>query len=202
MSAGLETLVSENSIRDADEVEEFLSGQLRCRWSIFDRPVLVAAYQAADDPDRLAGIDAQVDAQTLATELREGSIRAGGALLGVHVKLGTANAGYYQSMVRQALAPGHNTVIQGLVWRGSGISETAAESISAHTFCVGIIGAALRLGIIGHTAAQAVLSRAHPGITELMAAPCKGLAEVSTFTPQQEIAVMRHETMSHRLFIN
>lgn len=202
MSAGLETLVNDDVIRNADGVEEFLSGQLRCRWSTFDRPVLVAAHRAASDLDRIAEIDAQVEAQTLAAELRDGSIRAGGALLGVHVKLGTANAGQYQSMIRQALAPGHNTVVQGLVWRGRGISEPASEAVSAHTFCVGLIGAALRLGVIGHTDAQAVLSRAHPHITELTASPCKGLDEVRAFSPQQEIAVMRHETMSYRLFIN
>jgi urease accessory protein len=120
----------------------------------------------------------------------------------VHVKLGTANAAEYQAMVRQSLSLGHNVVIQGLVWRGTGISEPAAEAMSAHMFCVGLIGAALRLGVIGHTDAQAMLARVHPDILELLATPCMGLDEICAFSPQQEIAVMRHETMSYRLFIN
>jgi urease accessory protein len=202
LSAGLETLVNDGEVRNADQVEVFLTGQLHGRWSTFDRPVLVAAHRSGEDLDRLAGIDLQVEAQTMAAELRKGSLLAGRALLGVHGKLGTPNARQYQNMVRQSGTPGHNTVVQGLVWRGTGISEPMAEAMSAHTFCLGIIGAALRLGIVGHTDGQAMLSRNLPGIAELLSAPCMGLNEVSTFSPHQEIAVMRHETMSYRLFIN
>lgn len=202
MSAGLETLVNDGELQNAAQVEAFLTGQLRGRWSTFDRPVLIAAHGHAGDIDRVADIDLRVDAQTLPAELRSGSIQAGGALLGVHVKLGTPNAKLYQSRVRDSSAPGHNTVVQGLVWGGTGISGPMAEAMSAHTFCVGIIGAALRLGIIGHTEAQAMLSKAHPGIAELLTTPCMGVDEICAFSPQQEIAVMRHETMPYRLFIN
>jgi len=202
MSAGLETLVSDGTVQTADQVEELLFGQLRCRWSTFDRPILIAAHRSAGELDQIAQVDMLVEAQTLAAELREGSRRAGAALLGVHVKLGTANAEEYQDMVRQSLVPGHNAVIQGLVWRGASISERTAEALSAHTFCVGLIGAALRLGVIGHTGAQGVLARAHPGVLKIMATPCMGLEEVCAFSPQQEIAVMRHETMPYRLFVN
>ena len=202
MSAGLESLVSDDVVQAADQVEGFLLGQLRGRWSTFDRPLLVAVHRAGGNLDRVSGIDALVEAQTFAAELRYGSLRSGGALLGVHVNLGTAHAAEYQSMVRQSLVPGHNIVIQGLVWHGTGISETMAEAMSAHTFCVGLVGAALRLGVIGHTDAQAVLARAHPDVLELMATPCMRLDEACAFSPQQEIAVMRHETMSYRLFVN
>jgi len=202
MSAGLETLVSDGAAQTADQIEGFLLGQLRGRWSTFDRPLLIAAHRSAGELERTAQIDALVEAQTLAAELRYGSLRSGGALLGVHVKLGTVNAAEYQAMVRQSLAPGHNIVIQGLVWQGTGISESTAEAMSAHTFCVGLVGAALRLGVIGHTDAQAVVAQAHSDVLELMATPCMGLDEVNAFSPQQEIAVMRHETMPFRLFAN
>ena len=202
MSAGLETLVNDDVVRTAEQVEGFLFSQLRSRWSTFDRPVLIAAHRAADKLDRIAQIDKLVEAQTLVEELRVGSIRAGGALLGVHVKLGTANSTEYQALIRQSLAFGHNTVVQGLVWKGVRVTEPTAETMSAHTFCVGLVGAALRLAVIGHTDAQAMLARAHPVILELIATPCKELKEISTFSPQQEIAVMRHETMPYRLFTN
>lgn len=202
MSAGLETLVTDNTIQTTDQVEGFLFGQLRGRWSTFERPVVITVHRAASELDRIAKIDTLVEAQTLASGLRDGSLRAGAALLGVHVKLGTTNAAEYHAMVRASLAPGHNAVVQGLVWQGAGISESAAEVMSAHTFCIGLIGAALRLGVIGHTDGQAVLTRAHARVLELVAAPCMRLDELCTFSPQQEIAVMQHETMSHRLFIN
>ena len=202
MSAGLETLVNDDVVSTAMEVEAFLLSQLRGRWSTFERPVLVAAYRAATNLDSVTQIDKLVEAQTLAEELRVGSIRAGGALLSVHVKLATVNSAEYQALIRQSLALGHNSVVQGLVWQGARITESTAEAMSAHTFCVGLIGAALRLAVIGHTDAQAILMRAHRVILELITIPCKELDEISTFSPQQEIAVMRHETMSYRLFIN
>ena len=202
MSAGLETLVDDGEVGTASQVEAFMTGQIHGRWATFDRPVLVAVHRAGCDLDVVAGIDLQVEAQTLAAESRKGSRQAGGALLGVHVKLGTPNAQQYRNRVRESAAPGHNTVVQGLVWRGAGISEHMAEAMSAHTFCVGIIGAALRLGVVGHTDAQAMLSRARPGVAELLSAPCMGPNEICAFSPHQEIAVMRHETMSYRLFIN
>lgn len=202
LSAGLETLVQDGEVGSAEQVEAFLNGQLGGRWATFERPVLVAAHRSGADLDRVADIDRLVDAQTLAAELRKGSVQSGGALLGVHVKLGTPNAQEYRDRVLASTAPGHNPVVQGLVWRGAGISEPTAEAMSAHTFCVGIIGAALRLGVVGHTDAQAMLSRARPGIAALLSAPCVGPDEICAFSPHQEIAVMRHETMSYRLFIN
>ncbi len=202
MSAGLETLVSDAEVCNAAQLEAFLTGQLHGRWASFDRPVLIAVHRAGGDLDAIAGIDTQVEAQTLAAELRKGSRQAGGALLGVHVKLGTPNAQQYQQRVRNFRAVGHNTVVQGLVWHSSGISEPMAEAMSAHSFCVGLVGAALRLGVVGHTDAQAMLSRARPGITKLVSTPCVGIDEISAFSPHQEIAVMRHETMPYRLFLN
>jgi len=202
MSAGLEMLVDENRIASSEEVETFLYGQLSNRWGDFDRPILVASYRAADDLSRVAKLDALVEAQTLADESRVGSRRAGRSLLGVHVKLGTNYASEYQSMINRSMADGHNSIVQGLVWRGSGIAESVAEAMAAHTFCIGLVGAALRLGIIGHIDAQEIVNGAHTIIEEILSIPPADPRYISTFTPEQEIAVMRHETMSYRLFVN
>jgi|TARA_B110000971_G_scaffold221701_1_gene270017 urease accessory protein len=202
MSAGLETLVDEGRISSSPEVEEHLHGQLNCRWAEFDRPVLVAAYCAGDDHGRVAEIDAQVEAQTLATESRTGSQRAGRSLLGVHVKMGTTNAFKYQAMIGRATAYGHNSVIQGLVWRATGISELTAQAMSAHIFCIGLVSAALRLGVIGHISAQEIVSNAHDLIDQILVLDATDLEHISSFAPEQEIAVMRHESMSYRLFVN
>ena len=202
MSAGLETLVDENRVASSEEVETLLYGQLSNRWSDFDRPVLVATYRVAGDLIRVAEIDALVEAQTLAHDSRAGSRRAGRSLLGVHAKLGTDFASEYQSMVNRSVANGHNCVVQGLVWRGAGIAESVAEAMAAHTFCIGLVGAALRLGVIGHIDAQRIVNGAHTIIEEILSLAAADVGCISTFTPEQEIAVMRHETMSYRLFGN
>ena len=202
MSAGLETLVDENRIASSEEVETLLYGQLSNRWDKFDRPVLVAAHRAADDLNRVSEIDALVEAQTLADEARSGSRRAGRSLLGVHAKLGTDFASEYQSMINRSMANGHNCVVQGLVWRGAGIAESVAEAMAAHMFCIGLVGAALRLGVIGHIDAQKIVNRARSLIEEILSRAPADVGCISTFAPEQEIAVMRHETMTYRLFVN
>ncbi len=202
MSGGLETLVNEERVTSPDQVEMFVHGQLKFRWALFDRQILVAVWRTIDDLPRVGEMDALVEAQTLAAESRAGSKRAGQALLGVHVRLGTSHAAEYQRMITGELAYGHNTVVQGLVWRSIGICESAAELMSAYAFCVGIASAALRLGVIGHLDCQAIIAGARPLIRQILLDEATGPDSACSFTPEQEIAVMRHETMPYRLFVN
>ena len=112
------------------------------------------------------------------------------------------NAGEFREMIQKGRAIGHNMVVQGLVWGNVGLSENLIEAMSAHTFCVGLLGASLRLGVIGHTNAQAVFGRLHEIISETLKETSIPPEEVSAFSPEQEIAVMRHENSTHRLFLN
>ena len=202
MSAGLEALCDEGVVSSSDSIERFVYGQLRWRWATMDRPFVTNAAKARADLDFLSAIDRQIEIQSLAKESREGSKRSGRALLQVHIKLGTDGVERYQDRISLGQAIGHNPVVQGLVWTGVGIRQGQIELISAHTFCVGILGAALRLGVIGHSAAQTILSKSHRVIVDVLDDPCPSLDEVNSFTPQQEIALMRHEVMTSRLFTN
>ena len=167
-----------------------------------ERPIVVAASRTCTDLEVLCGIDAQVEAQTLAAELRLGSVRSGRALLQVHSSLNTNNAEEFREMIQKDRAIGHNMVVQGLVWGNVGLSEHQIEAMSAHTFCVGLLGASLRLGVIGHTNVQAVFGHLHEIISETLKEKSIPLEGVSAFSPEQEIAVMRHENSTHRLFFN
>jgi urease accessory protein UreF len=68
--------------------------------------------------------------------------------------------------------------------------------------CVGLLGASLRLGVIGHTKVQAVFGHLHEIISGTLKETSIPLEGVSAFSPEQEIAVMRHENSTHRLFFN
>ncbi len=200
-SWGLETLIADGLVQDADQVEAFVLGQLAHRWNVADRPALVAAHGALD-VERLREIDAQVEAMSLATELREGSRRAGTSMLAVHGRLGTDGAHAYQEAVRAGRAHGHLPVVQGWVWRGVGMSESAAQTVSGHTFCVALLGAALRLGSIGHLHAQRILLAARAEMVELLRTPAVDVNMMSSCVPAAEVAAMRHETQATRLFAN
>jgi len=201
-SWGLEPLHSDGQVRDAAAVERFLGTQIERRWASCDRPFLVAAHRAAGDLGRIAEIDRIYMAMVLPRELREGAVRAGGALLQIHRRLGTAGAADYRALVRDAGASGALPVAQGFLWRACGIAENDAAALSAHALSVGVVGAAIRLGIIGHVAAQSIIVATRPLIAAQLATPAAEIDRAHSFAPAADIAAMRHETQSARLFAN
>ena len=201
-SWGLETLRADGEIVSVEQVGQFLEGQLVHRWATFDAAVLVAAMRAEGRLNRLADLDDLVEAMTMATELRDGSRRAGASLLKVHAGMGTPGAAEYRESVAQRRARGHLPVVQGMLWKATGLSEEACRAVSAHTLCTGIVGAALRLGMIGHLDAQKILLRARPVLVELLQLPAGDAEALYAYTPHAEIAVMRHEVQDSRLFAN
>ena len=200
-SWGLETTIGDGMVRGAESVAAYVGGQLEQRWAVCDRIALVAAWRA-EDLAEVRRIDAALEAMSLALELREGSRRAGASLLAVHDRLGTADASAYRAAIRAGHAFGHLPVVQGLLWRRAGLSEEGAQAASAHTFCVGLLGAALRLGAIGHIHSQETLLALRPAIAALIAQPVASVEEMYSCTPAAEIAAMRHEVQTARLFAN
>jgi urease accessory protein len=201
-SWGLEPLYNDRQIRSGEEVERFVAGQLRHRWACCERPFLVAAHRAAPDLDALAALDRDLDAMTLPREMREGSARAGGALLAVHGRLGTSGVRAYRQRVRSGQAPGHLPVVQGLVFAALGLDARTASAISAHMLSVNVVGAALRLSLISHVEAQRILTATRPLVADLLRASVVEVAEAGVFSPLTDAAAMRHETQTARLFAN
>lgn len=199
-SWGLETLHSDGKMQGAPNVEAFLIGQINHRWLPCDRIVLAQAYAAMPDIHAVKRIDRSLEALSLAREGREGSRRAGSALLRIHAQLDTPFAQAYRERVQDGDACGHLPVMQGMLWQACGISRDAALAASAHSLCVGVLGAAIRLGALGHIDAQLILQRATLAIDE--AAPFAPADVPSTFVPEAEIAMLKHETQHARLFVN
>jgi urease accessory protein len=178
-----------------------IAEQISGRWASCDRAFIAAAH-GATDLDELGSLDRRLDAMTLPRELREGSRRNGAALLRVHAELGTPGAPEYRALVRADDAPGHLPIVQGLAFAGVGLGQREALAVASHGFAVGLLAAALRLGLIGHVAAQAALRRLHGIIAEALGAPLPAPEDAYAFTPVAEVAVMRHEVSAGRLFAN
>ncbi|MGI9301417.1 MAG: urease accessory protein UreF [Gammaproteobacteria bacterium] len=201
-SWGLETLCSSGRVTADKDVESFVRGQLSGRWKDCDRAALLAAHRAAEDLARVAVIDRLLDAQTLSAEMRDGSRRTGAALLAVHEKLKTPRATDYRQTVINGGAPGHLPVVQGMLWRALDIPEQASMALSAHGLCIALLGAALRLGVVGHVDAQRILSRARRDVVTILEEDPPGEEAMHSFAPEAEIAMMRHENEHVRLFAN
>jgi len=200
-SSGMETLLEDGKLAGCDDVGDFVAGQIFRRWATFDRPVIIAVMRRHDDLDAVAGIDTQVEAQSLAADARESSKRAGWALLSVHARIGIATATAYLARLNEKRAHGHLPVVQGLVWSSHGFSEDAASALSAHTMMTGLVGAGVRLGLLGHVEAQRILHELGPKIALIVEESAPPLDTVHPFTPMAEIAIMRHETSESRLFM-
>lgn len=201
-SWGLEQLFEEGRVPDAAALKRFVEAQLRLRWASFDRAFLSAGHAAAGDMDLVARIDGLCAVSIPPRELREGSARAGQALLAVHAKLGTDGAAEYRTRIARGAAEGQLPVIQGMVWRGIGLSEPDAAVLSAYGLVAGFAAAAMRLGVIGHVDSQRTIGALADLVEELALRAPPALVEAATFTPAAEIAAMRHEIAEHRLFAN
>jgi urease accessory protein len=201
-SWGVETLAADGKVAKAKDVARFVAHQIAGRWASSDRPVLLAALAANGEVEKILAADRLMEANSLATEQREGSRRMGAALLNVHARLDTAGAKDYQARVRAGETPGHVAAVQGLLWGALGLDAASACRMAAHGLAVNILGAALRLGLIGHVDSQTILGGLHPVIEAALAAAPPPLEEIHAYAPAADIAMMRHETQDSRLFYN
>ena len=201
-SWGLEQLFEEKRVTDAAGLIRCIEAELRFRWASFDRAFLSASHRAAADLDGLAKIDRLCHVSIAARELREGSLRAGQALLAVHAKLGTQGAQAYRDLALREGVKGHLPVAQGLLWSALGFSEFETAEVSAYSLVASLAAAAIRLGLIGHVDAQKAIAEMAPAVEDIVTRPAPELGDAASFTPATEIASMRHESAEHRLFAN
>lgn len=201
-SWGLEALAADGRIAGVEDVDQFAADMLERRWASCDRSFLTFAHHHADDFAALAEADALLEASTLMLEQRTGSQRCGAALLAVHAALGAPTALRYRARMHDGNAAGHLAIVQGMLMRGLGLSIMVAEIAAAHALLVGVLGAAIRLSLIGHLDAQRVLTRRRQSIVRIVSEPARTIRQWHAFTPGIDIAAMRHEVQSTRLFAN
>lgn len=198
-SWGIEGLLADGFVPHRTALDAVIAEHLKGRWASFDRVLLGRAYRG-ESVDELTAIDRLAEAMTLSMQMREGSRRAGKALIGVASKLGGARAQVYRQRMSADASLGHLTVVQGLVYRDFNVTLEAAELLSAWTLVTGLVSAATRLGAIGHIEAQVSLASAREVLGELLVTPLAADAEPHSFTPLIDIAVARGPARHVRMF--
>ena len=198
-SWGVEGLAADGLLNRADDLDTLIAEHLRFRWASMDRILLCRAF-AAGDLDAVAAIDRLADTSTPSAQMRDGSHRAGRALLGVSVRLGGPLTSAYRPMVSADARLGHLPIIQALVYRDAGISLDAAQLVSGWTLVTGLVSAAVRLGLVGHIEAQQALGAARSVLEAMLVETPDADVEPSSFTPLIDIAVSRGPARHVRLF--
>ncbi|WP_161138577.1 urease accessory protein UreF [Propylenella binzhouense] len=199
-SWGLEGLFADGELRRGD-LPAFLAASFEQKWLSFDAPFLQAAFALAREPARLAELDAELDLRVAGTAQREGSLRAGRALMGVHVRLGTPGAGELRDLML-AGEGGHQPVVLGAMLALCGLGRERAMLVAAYGYLTGLCSAALRLGHASHLDVQSALNAMGVRVAEGLSGPIRSPLEACAFAPLAEIAMLRHPDRTTRLFSN
>lgn len=227
LSHGLESLVQSGRMATAEDVETFArlllcnkvggtdlvalahAHQVSFQGSSFQGPNLQSStFQSSAIDDltafmtNLMEIDARLFAQTPIEKTRLAQRQSGRALLMVasktwpHAQLDSLSVQTAQGQIN-CLHP----VVFGVVAQIAGLDQSAALVAFVHGFVTGLLGAAIRLGTIGHLQAQQI----RRALTDDMAAVCEAagalsLDEMWSCTPLIDWAQMRQAKLSRRLF--
>ncbi|GLH75985.1 urease accessory protein UreF [Bradyrhizobium sp. SSBR45G] len=198
-SWGIEGLAADGHLSGHDDLDGVIADHLAQRWATMDRILLRRAWRASDT-DAIASVDRLAEATTPSAEMRDGSRRAGRALLGVWGKLAGPLSVAYRERVSADARLGHLPVVQAITGRDAGLGLDAAELVSGWTLITGLVSAAVRLGLIGHIDSQQSLARARALLADLLTETPDDDAMPSSFTPFIDIAVSRGPLRHVRMF--
>lgn len=203
-SHGLEGMVHRGMIRTPSDVEDFLRNQLR--WAVLpsDGVAVLNAHRAAShgDLNTLLAMDRMLHALKSPAELRAGSTHVGRRLIAEtsHLTLSDVAAAF-RGRVTDGESPGNAAVALGVVSQALDIPEMLALTAFCHSHSISVVGAALRLLPVTHTAVQDILHRLHPLIAEgARSIGDRPWQEMTAFTPELDIVSMNHESDDLRLF--
>jgi urease accessory protein len=203
-SCGLEGMVRRGWVRTAEDVEELVRNQFT--WSVVpgDGVALLNAYRAAalGDLGTLIAVDRLLYSLKLPAELRAASCQAGRRLLDETAPLtsGPVHASY-RAEVERHQTPGTGAVALGVVGWALDIPEEWALLMFCHSYAVGVLSAAMRLLRLTHSQAQGILWGLHSLVADLVnEVKDRTWQEMTSFTPQLDIAAMGHESDDLRMF--
>ena len=210
LSYGLEALVQGGHLTvpaESSTLIALLGDSIRFGAAPSDGIALACAHRAAAtdagvDIELLTQVDARLTAVKLPRERREASARTGRAALAVATAaIGGTSLDEYAERVRRGASPGNHAVVVGLLSAFLGVPCLDAVVGELYAFSSGWVGAAVRLGLVDHRGAQALLHQARPA-TAAMALNVIGrdASEISSCTPFLDVMAMRHEHAELRLF--
>ena len=205
-SLGFEEIVRLGLAHDEPTLIAFLREQILPALASLELPYLREAHAAAtaDDLGRLCALDAAISAWKLPREARTASAQLGTRRLRALRNVCDAPMlARMEECIARGEAAGHQLVVAGIQAAVTGTPLRAAMTAYAYQAVASVGGAALKLMRLGQDACQRAIRAAAEGIpaavSEALLVP---LEEAGCFNPLLEIAAMRHEHATERLFIS
>ena len=209
LSYGLEALVQSGHLAVPSErstLIQLLRDCIRLGAARSDGLALACAHrsvgEAGADRELLTQADTRLTAVKLPREAREASTRTGrAALTTATAAIGETALRDFTECVRAGGSPGNHAVVVGLI--SASVRAPCLEAVVAelYAFSSSWVGAAVRLGLMDHRGAQALLHRVRPVIaTAALDVIDRDASQISSCTPFLDVMAMRHEEAELRLF--
>lgn len=204
MSNGLEALSKRKKI-GAGELQALVRTHLERQVGPADCCALGAAYESARSGKVEGTIQADwaLYAAKLVEEVRNASARSGASLARcVAFFSDDKTLAEYVKAVNEKKTGGMYPVALGVACAALQIPKHEAGAMFLYSFCVGMAGAALRLGVIDHVAAQKMLHELGPAIVTVARENVdKPLEQMWQFAPAIDVTQMEHERLDSKMFI-
>ena len=203
LSHGLEAYLANEELSVSD-ISDILKTHLEVKVGPLDLVAYSHAYDAVEHGDipKVHEIDRFFHVSLVSEEIRRGSIRSGRATLETLSQVTAApHLRRFLRGVRSGLSNGHAPVCSALAHVNWDVPKRTGGLLMLHTFAVGYLGAAIRLGSIGHTDAQRMLWRARQRFVPIVDLALETpLADMGSFAPVADIRTMQHAHLEVRLF--
>jgi urease accessory protein len=170
-----------------------------------DVAALASAYEcaAAGDLDGVLVVDSALYSIKLVEEVRNALARSGAQMIRtVSAFLKDRTLAGYQSAIKKGAATGVYPVALAVACTAMGIPKQQAGAVMLYSFCVGMAGAALRMGAIDHVTAQKMLHELKPEIAKVIQQNIdRPAGELWQFAPGIDAWQVAHERLDSKMFI-
>ena len=202
-SHGLETLIQDGRITDADDLAGIARLWLRYNVATSEGGAVAVAFRATrgNNLTMLAELDEVLTALKLTRETREASIKVGNAFLRtVSTTFGWDGVDRYRRATAEGRCAGHYATAFGVAAADAGVPATEALPAFLHSALYGVVTVAARIMPLGQLDAQRVLAGSRPQIIDCAeTAVVLGVDDLSAPATALDIASMRHERLYSRL---
>lgn len=200
-SGGMESFFKKGHVRNAGDVAQFVRYQIKYQLLPCDVAVLIKVMKAASRKEISRAIDADHEyyAMKLVHEVRTSSVRAGRQMLKTIVHATNDRfAKTFSKAVEDMKSPGTYPACLAVAANAMKIPAKSAVRMMLYSYCVSVVGSAVRLGIISHVEAQVLLTTL---ARDVNSAKVGNRRELWQLAPMTEILQMQHELEESRMFI-
>ena len=205
-SNGLEFLFTEKKIQGMTDLVEMIRINIIQQIGPSDCVALANVFDSANKHDfgKVIEADSIVFATKSIKEIRDASVRSGVQLIKCVAEFVKDDKilNQYKNNIIKNKASGVFPVAFAICCNALKIKKEKSVMMMLYGFTVGIVGAALRLGLIQHFEGQKIIHSIKPIISQTIKEYSnKSLLEMWQFAPQIDIVQMSHEKMDSKMFI-